>query len=1004
LDLVKINKRSSVKDSSSEESSSEGVSRRNFLKILGSASAVGATGCADSVQQNIFPNVKGQNEQIPGVAQWFSSTCNECAAGCGVKVRVREGRAVKLEGNPESPVNRGGLCGLGQSALQHHYDPDRIREPLLRERGVDTGFRPVSWSEAYKRIQTALEASDNRNAFLTGELSGSIEGLVSDWCEALDCEHIVYEMNDKAAVSKAAELVFGTYGVPTYSFNQAEVVLNFGADFLETWINPVGYAREWAESRKKAVPARFIQVEPRLSLTGANADHWISARPGTESRLVLALIKLLLENGRGSVNASIAQALGSLVEDITIEGVASETGVAAEKIQQLYTYLSEAQSSLVLAGGASTSTLNALPLMVATNLLNLLLGNLGTTISVAQTRQSTSSVSKIIALIESMQAEESGVLFVHGTNPNFTLPDAFGFRYAARRAPFIVSFSSHLDDTTEMADLILPTNSTVESWGDSNPLPNVYSLIQPAMTPLYSTQNFGDILIKIATDSEQDVARGSADYKTYLQERWRDLHGRLRVGGSFRQFWLQSLERGGYFEDAANTSGSVVPARISEEVLALDFSIPEFARTNENEDVLVLPFMSVRSFDGRAANRPWLQEMPDPVTKVVWDSWAEIHPDTAAAKGIAVGDTVTVRNFYGEVNIPAYITDYIQPGIIAVPVGQGHRNYGRYAQSVGGGNVLQLLPAIHSTEADALPLLSTYARVMRARIPAKLVRTQEFDDEMDRHLIETTKLEKVDGKVVEVAKKDYVSHHPENPKQMYEQREHPLYKWGMAIDLAACTGCSACVVACYAENNIPVVGKEVVSQGREMAWLRIDRYFDGPPEELTVNFQPMTCQHCNNAPCEPVCPVYATYHNEEGLNAMIYNRCVGTRYCANNCSYKVRRFNWFEYEVPESYQMQLNPDVTKRGVGVMEKCTFCVQRINSAKDKAKDLGRMVEDGEVTPACVQSCPTQALTFGNLKDPESRVSKLSKDKRAYKVLDDHINTQPSISYLENIKYKQ
>jgi molybdopterin-containing oxidoreductase family iron-sulfur binding subunit len=245
-------------------------------------------------------------------------------------------------------------------------------------------------------------------------------------------------------------------------------------------------------------------------------------------------------------------------------------------------------------------------------------------------------------------------------------------------------------------------------------------------------------------------------------------------------------------------------------------------------------------------------------------------------------------------------------------------------------------------------------------------------------------------------------------KQMYHQREHPLYEWGMNIDLAACTGCSACVVACYAENNIPVVGKKIVSQGREMSWIRIERYYDSVPtesggEELKVSFLPMMCQHCQNAPCEPVCPVYATYHNEEGMNAMIYNRCVGTRYCSNNCSYKVRRFNWFQYEWPELLDWQVNPDVTKRTVGIMEKCTFCVQRIAEAKDIAKDLGRSVEDGEVTPACVQTCPTQAITFGNLKDPNSRVSKLAHGERAYKVLDHHLNTQPSVSYLEDIRYK-
>ena len=245
-------------------------------------------------------------------------------------------------------------------------------------------------------------------------------------------------------------------------------------------------------------------------------------------------------------------------------------------------------------------------------------------------------------------------------------------------------------------------------------------------------------------------------------------------------------------------------------------------------------------------------------------------------------------------------------------------------------------------------------------------------------------------------------HHHE-PKQMYKQREHPLYRWGMAVDLAACTGCSACVVACYAENNIAVVGKDACSKGRELSWLRIERYYDGSAEELQVSFLPMMCQHCGNAPCEPVCPVYATYHNDEGMNVMVYNRCVGTRYCSNNCSYKVRRFNWYEYTLPEPLNWQLNPDVSPRNSGIMEKCTFCIQRISDGKDNAKDLGRPVRDGEIQPACVQSCPTQALAFGNLNDPESKVSKLAKSKRAYKILDHHINTQPAISYLEDRKYK-
>jgi molybdopterin-containing oxidoreductase family iron-sulfur binding subunit len=432
-------------------------------------------------------------------------------------------------------------------------------------------------------------------------------------------------------------------------------------------------------------------------------------------------------------------------------------------------------------------------------------------------------------------------------------------------------------------------------------------------------------------------------------------------------------------------------------------------------ELALYPYPSVKTFDGRAANRPWMQELADPITQAVWGAWAEIHPDTAKKIGVKQGDAVILRTNDGEVHVPAYVTEHVHRGIVAVPLGQGHSAYGRYAKSAGQGSAYSLLPKTLATGVEALPLTGAAVEVVRGLGSGDLVTVQDFSDQLDRGLAQTTFIAGAGAHALGAGHagghdgghgKGHGSH--EEPKQMYEQREHPLYQWGMTVDLAACTGCSACVVACSAENNIPVVGKKIVSQGREMSWIRIERYYDSIKtedggEELKVSFLPMMCQHCQNAPCEPVCPVYATYHNEEGMNAMVYNRCVGTRYCSNNCSYKVRRFNWFQYEWPELLDWQVNPDVTKRTVGVMEKCTFCVQRIVEAKDVAKDLGRLVEDGEIKPACVQTCPTQALTFGNLKDPKSKVSLAAKNERAYKVLDHHLNTQPSVSYLSDIRYK-
>jgi molybdopterin-containing oxidoreductase family iron-sulfur binding subunit len=448
---------------------------------------------------------------------------------------------------------------------------------------------------------------------------------------------------------------------------------------------------------------------------------------------------------------------------------------------------------------------------------------------------------------------------------------------------------------------------------------------------------------------------------------------------------------------------------------------------SETAKLVYMPFLNIKALDGRGANRGWLQELPDPLTKIVWDSWAEIHPHTAKKHGIKHGDLVSVDNYFGEVKLPAYVTKYVSKNVVAVPLGQGHSEYGRFASQVRRSsgaalkerdgdlgprnefrdridNAYDLLPRrkvrlSDTAQSGNLALVATKVAIRKLPGKSYITITQKHDSQVKRPIVQLDSID-TQGNVVKV---DYHEHSFPDAQDMYDQRKHPLYRWGMSIDLSVCTGCSACVVACYAENNIPVVGKKVVAQERHMGWLRIDRYFDGPDDQPVTGFQPMMCQHCQNAPCEPVCPVYATYHNDEGLNVMVYNRCVGTRYCGNNCSYKVRRFNWFDFEFPSPLDWQLNPDVTKRTAGVMEKCTFCVQRINEGKDRAKDLGRLVADGEVQPACVQTCPTQAITFGNLKDSTSQVAKLSESPRAYKVLDYHLNTKPSVSYLRNRKFK-
>jgi anaerobic selenocysteine-containing dehydrogenase/Fe-S-cluster-containing dehydrogenase component len=998
------------------------ISRRRFLQVLGATSAVGAAACANPARQEILPYVKGDPEQIPGVAVWYSSTCTECTAGCGVRVRTREGRAVKVEGNPNSPVNKGSLCALGQSALQSLYDSDRIRQPLKRVKNTPKGpvFEATTWDEVYGKIQEALSNATNKKVLITGELQSAHSDLLQQFTTQLGFQHVVWDPMQPVAVAKASELVYGTYGIPTYSLDKAEVVVNFGADFLETFVNPVGYARQWADSRRSEKPLRFVHVEPRLSLTGANADLWLKSNPGSEVRVALFLIAQLLQRGKGQgLSSDVLSNLKQLTKGVSAEAVEEETGISKEKLLLVAEYLADADSSLVLAGGPVSNTANPLPLNVAVNLLNLVLGNVGKTVSLASMAKPESSAKDLAGAISDMAAEKVDVLITYGSNPAFTFPDSFGYEFAVnkvgiksdtKKAGLVIALASQLDETAQKADYILPVNTTLEDWGYVRPTGGSISLIQPSMRPIFDTQSVGDVFLTIASNADKKIAADDVTtFDAFVKKNFLSATS-SQAGSDSEKFWMASLEKGGYFAEGSDSSGARGSVNMGAFALSFGIAHPHM----KHGQLSLYPYPSVKTFDGRAANRPWMQELADPITQAVWGAWAELHPTTAKEIGVKQGDALIIRTDDGEVHVPAYVTEHVHPNIVAIPLGQGHSAYGRYAKAAGDGSVYSLLPKGLANGVDALALTGAAVEVVRGLGSGDLVTVQDFSSQEGRDLAQTKFLTGVAAAATAHGHGDaygeghggHGEHH--GPKQMYEQREHPLYQWGMTVDLAACTGCSACVVACSAENNIPVVGKKIVAQGREMAWIRIERYYDSVKtddggEELKVSFLPMMCQHCQNAPCEPVCPVYATYHNEEGMNAMVYNRCVGTRYCSNNCSYKVRRFNWFQYEWPELLDWQVNPDVTKRTVGVMEKCTFCVQRIVEAKDVAKDIGRLVEDGEIKPACVQTCPTQALTFGNLKDPKSKVSKMAAHERAYKVLDHHLNTQPSVSYLSDIRYK-
>lgn len=986
-----------------------GIDRRNFLKLLGVGSTAPLVGCAAEPVEKIIPYVIQPENIVPGVANSYATTCRECPAGCGMVVRTREGRAVKAEGNPSHPVNAGTLCARGQAALQGLYNPDRIRQPLARDA---TGtLRAVAWQDAQQTLVDKLRAlrTEDRlaqTAFLTGPLGDSLHGLVSQWLGRLGSQRLtVYEPFAYEALRQASELCFSR-PTPSYAIDKARFLVSFGADFLETWRSPVEYARAFGTMRSKR--GSFVQVEPRLSQTGANADTWVSIQPGREAFLALGMARSIVdEQLTNAVSAAEGHKLSALLAPYSPRRVAALSGVPAWRIQRLARDFAAQRPSLALGAGVATSSRQATASQVAVLVLNYVAGNIGQTVlfeaddGLSRAHPYTS----LQALISAMEDGQVPLLLLAHTNPVFSAPGASGFAKALEQVPFVVSFSSFPDETTERADLVLPDHSPLESWGDSSPRTGVHALMQPVMAPVFDTRPMGDVLLSVAAQLEaapepSGKAAASQPWNSFyacLRDSWRTIHQRAVQGAEtdFDTFWREAVQRGGYWEAAQPLAVELSPA-----VYAQTFDVPELSGPPDSSLPLML-YPSSRYFDGRGANKPWLQELPDPMTKAVWDSWIDIHPQTAARLGIEDGEVLTLHSPHGRLEAPACLYPHMQPELLAMPIGQGHTGYGRYAAGRGA-NPIHLLPADAETAAGGLAWFSTRVQIAPAGRRQPLVTTAGSDTQLGRGIAQS---------VTAAALAEQSAADPGTPSgkghahDMYPELEYEHYRWGMTVDLSACTGCGACVTACYAENNIPTVGKEAVAEGREMAWLRIERYFaDSSPRHWDpaappVSFAPMLCQQCGNAPCEPVCPVYATYHNPEGLNAQVYNRCVGTRYCSNNCPYKVRRFNWSPAEWPEPLHLQLNPDVTVREAGVMEKCTFCVQRIQAGKDRAKDENRPVRDGEITPACAQTCPTRAIHFGNLEDPQSAVSQHRQDPRAYTVLD-HLNTKPAVTYLKRV----
>ncbi|MBI4512843.1 MAG: 4Fe-4S dicluster domain-containing protein, partial [Gemmatimonadetes bacterium] len=732
----------------------------------------------------------------------------------------------------------------------------------------------------------------------------------------------------------------------------------------------------------------------------ANADEWIATRPGSEMFLALGMARAIVESGWARVPA---RELADLLAPYSPELVEERTEVPAQDIVRLAREFASAEASLALPAGTANGHRNATSANVAVNILNYVAGNVGKTVrfGLGPARGRTSSFREIGEFTEALKRGVVELLLIHDVNPAHTLPTELGFEAALEKVPLVVSFATVLDETAAKAHLVLPDHHSLEAWGDHHTRPGVYGLQQPVMSPVFQTKATADVLLSVTKKLGGVVAARFAwpDFHMVLRDRWREIARRVDPGRDFEAFWADALRRGGTWTDVRAANVRLNP----EELRKVTFEPPAFDGEREGSFTLVAyphPYL----YDGRGANRPWLQELPDPMTRVAWNAWAEIHPEAARHLGIRTGDVVRIESPAGSIELPAYVYRGVRADTVAIPIGQGHTNFGRYATNRSA-TPLALLPAARDEVSGARAWLVTKVRVGRTGARRPLPILQGADEDFGREIAEIICV--ADAREAEDHARRDVEQHPEALAEAAEDADPKSpYRWGMAIDLSSCIGCNACVVACSLENNVPTVGEEQCLKRREMSWIRIDRYFEGGENGAfqTVHL-PMLCQHCGNAPCEPVCPVFATYHNPEGLNVQVYNRCVGTRYCSNNCPYKVRRFNWFEVEpeFPFPLNLLLNPDVTVRDKGVMEKCTFCVQRINAAKNQARADGRFVRDGEIVPACAQTCPTEAIVFGNLRDPNSKVSQLARGGRRYHVLEE-LNTRPAITYLKEVTHNE
>jgi MoCo/4Fe-4S cofactor protein with predicted Tat translocation signal len=1011
--------------------------RRDFLKYMGfsTAAATLAASCEMPVRK-VIPFLHKPDDMVPGISNYYASTYINDGDAVPVVVKQREGRPIKIEGNDLSSLTNGGTSAQCQSSVLDLYDTTRLRYPQAN--GKEATFEAID-----KMIATEIAANAGKPiVLLTSSLtSPTTKQIISEFLTKYPgSRHVQYDAVSYSGMILANQASYGKKAIPSYHFENAKVIVSLGADFLTTWLSPVVFANQYSQNRRididKPEMSKHYQFESHYSITGANADERYLHKPSETGAVALALLGAL--GGGTSSNIS---------------------GKLAEGIKKAAAELSANKGAALVVCGSNDSNIQ-----IIINAINEAIGAGGKTIdwgTPVNYRQGIDA--DIVALTEDLNAGNVGALLVYGANPAYSFFAADKFIAGIKKCPFTISYSEKMDETTELCKYVIPSHHWLECWGDAEPQTGYFSIIQPLIHPLFKTRQFETSLLKLTGNANE--------YEAYFRNYWITKLGSLENFEKFLQDGVienSNLKTQSSFVNVSDLTPATAGVTSTEEADSVSqksnaniipvaimsgatFSgnIADAASKIANikgADIEMVLYQKVSIGTGNRANNAWLQEVSDPISKATWDNYAmispqmgkslfdvdifnrrdmdkyEIHPQKPVIKITSNGKSL---------NIPILIMPGIHPNVIAIAVGYGRQSnnkektveyIGPAANGVGvniypfavynGTSVIYSAPVTIEKTGNTYPIAQTQVHqitegrpVVRETTLANFIaRPSEMNEEIEKELSRYGENFTRDG-------------------TLYPTFDKPGIKWGMSIDLNTCIGCSACTVACVAENNISTVGKYEVTRYHDMQWIRIDRYFTGDPQNPDIVFQPMTCQQCDNAPCENVCPVSATNHSSEGINQMVYNRCIGTRYCANNCPYKVRRFNWADYNGADSFpdnqqgilsaattelnedleRMVLNPDVTVRSRGVMEKCSFCVQRCQEGKLNAKKEDRPLRDLEVKTACMQACPTHAIMFGNVNDKDSKIAKLrarEQKERKFYVLEE-LHTLPNLNYLEKIR---